>query len=114
MFPLRHSCTHHPYLKGENNAHGRPVKKFGPDEPRKCFWWLGGSTEPQSGPVNSDRVDTVGVLVLHSDVPVDHRDEFTISGTRYAIDGKPGDSDHGPFGFVPKRRQMALKVVDGA
>ena len=51
------------------------------------------------------------MLVVDAALVVDHRDKFTVSGVRFAVNGVPKEWDHGPFGFAPTRQVIALRSV---
>lgn len=113
MIPLPFVAQHLPITLGAEDAHGNPVETWGPATDMPCTWWSPSSTEPALA--GHDRVIVDLVIVLDAEVAalVDHRDRFAVEGRTYSVQGLPEDYDHGPFGWSPKRRALALKRVEG-
>lgn len=123
MIPLPFAAQHHAYTAGVVNDDGNTVPGHLDPVAVACVWWApsggsssGLSTEPQSGPINSDRVTVDVIVAVDSALVVDSRDYFTLAeygDVRLNVVGLPKDYDHGPFGFAPGRRIVELKAVLG-
>lgn len=113
MIGLPFTAGHERWTPGEEDSHGNTTPAWLPPTAVRCFWWVPTTTEPQSGPVNSDRAVADAVIVIESGIPVDPRDRFILDGRRYEVVGEPKDYDHGPFGFRPGRRPIDLRRVEG-
>lgn len=107
LIPLPFTCHHERWQAGADDDHGNPTSSWQDPVEVPCVWWSPASNEPASG--SGDRVSAAVVLVVDSDVEVDHRDRFTVDGRRFEVIGLPKDYDHGPWGFTPKRRVVELK-----
>ena len=91
------------------DTRNNPTTTWGAPVERVAYGWApASSTEPVTGGTST--------LVVERDLfaptfPVDPRDEFVITGTRYSVVGDPGDFDHGPFGtklgMVVRLRRVA-------
>lgn len=109
--PLPFTCQHEAYKPGAVNGHGNATPDWEDPVPVACAWWDPSSTEPLQGPTGGDSVIADRVLVVATDVVIDHRDRFTFGDERFEVDGLPGDYNHGPFGYAPGRLVIALKRV---
>lgn len=114
MFPLPFSCLHDSYIGSAEDDHGNPVPTWATSVAVDCFWWIGQSTESRyqfraSGNTGSDQASVDLTLVVDANVPVDHRDRFTVDGKAFEVVGLPKDYNHGPFAFSPDRLVVELK-----
>ncbi len=114
MFPLPFSCQHEAYIATTQDEHGNAVPEWAAPVAVACFWWAptplhARLVEPAQPPTGGDLLRVDLSLVVDSAVAVNHRDMFAVDGRRFEVIGLPQDYDHGPFGFVPNRRIIALK-----
>ena len=109
--PLPFSCAHESYSGEEIDGHGNVAPKWLDPVDVSCFWWSDSSEEPDGPPTGSERVVEELFLVVDAALVVDHRDKFTVTGRRFAVNGLPKEYDHGPFGFAPTRQVVALRSV---
>lgn len=117
-FPLPFTSLHSSYIGDPDvqDDHGNAVVGWADPVPVACFWWSGNSTEPGyqyrgSQEAGSDQVSVDITLVVDSELEVDHRDRFTVTGHDFEVVGLPKEWDHGPFGFSPHRRVIELKWI---
>lgn len=111
-FPLPFTCTHEVYTSVAEDSYGNPIVVWAPPVEVPCFWWPLDTADVATAPAPNNSVTADVALVIDAGVAVDHRDKFTVDGTRYDVSGLPKDYDHGPWGFTPNRRVVELTLVD--
>lgn len=111
-FPHGESVTLHRYAGQARNAHGQVVVSWHPDEVVPGVAVApGSSVEPRDA--GSYRVVTQMTLYMPPGVTVDPRDQITVRGVRYGIEGDMSGEWRNPFTGWSPGSAVTLKKVSG-
>lgn len=78
--------TRHPYLRTDTNAHGQTVLIYGPDvEVANVGIDVPQANEPRNQISERELVNQV--IFLPPGYSIDHRDQFTVFGQRFGVEG---------------------------
>lgn len=101
----------HPLIDGAEDAHGNPTTEWGPDIRRDHC-----AIEPRVHEVETElgrSAVVYGFTVYDTfDSPVTDRDEMTVRGVRYMVDGEIARWVN-PYTGKPKGAVITVKRVDG-
>jgi len=109
LFPYGESVTLHRYSGVTRNAHGAVITQFAdPVVIAKAAFAPGSTSEPQG-----ERVVTQATVYLPAGTTVGPRDQFTVRGVRYEVDGDMSGEWVNPFNGHSPGSAVALRRVTG-
>lgn len=111
VIPLPFTVGLRSYSSSGEDAHGNAIPTFAAAVDTPAFWWTPTSTEPRLA--GQDRVIVDMFVVVDSATAVYPHDRIDVEDREFEVIGEPEDYDHGPFGYSPRRRPIALRRVDG-
>lgn len=111
MFERGETVTRHVYVPGADDGYGEGPPTFTDEVWSNVGFAPGGSAEPLRG--GSTRVTTDATLYDPLSRAVDPRDQFTVRGRRYMVDGDASGAWVNPFTGRAPGGTVTLKAVAG-
>lgn len=101
----------HPYLPAAGyDQYGNPVEGYGDPVPWDVYGWAPVGSQELTGWSSQVTAD-LAVYGPQPPVSIGSRDQLTVNGERFDVEGSVEDYGHGPFGFDPGVKVNLTRVA---